>query len=55
MKDMERQTVNTYIHRWQDGTAEVVRTDPVVRLGMHRALRRLRAYRRGGRERCTGR
>jgi hypothetical protein len=55
MKDMERQTVNTYIHRRQDGTAEVVRADPMVHLGMHRALRRMCEYRKGVNAACSGR
>ncbi len=54
MKDMEKKTVNTYIHRQQDGTAAVIGTDPTAFPDTASAMRRLREYLKGGKGKCTG-
>ncbi len=55
MENRKNQTGGTYIHRLQDGTEAVIGTDPAGRPQKGGTVSRLRAYRRGGRERCTGR
>lgn len=52
MENEKKQTVNTYIHRQQDGTIRVIGTDPARSRG---TVSRLRGHLYGGREKCLER